>query len=91
VIHAAHIINMLFTLVLNYSSPHEMLYKTETDFNGLKVFEIFIYRSRSLMKSLKLQQEFLLIMRRNKPRAHNFKSSQEITTGLLFSPISITD
>ena len=27
VIHAAHIINMLLTPVLNYSSPHEMLAK----------------------------------------------------------------
>ena len=33
VIHVAHIISMLPTLVLNYSSPHEMLYKIEADFN----------------------------------------------------------
>jgi len=37
-IHVAHIINMLPTLVLNDFSPHEMLYKTPQDFNQLKVF-----------------------------------------------------
>jgi len=34
VIHVAHIINMLPTPVLNYSSPHEMLFKTDADFIG---------------------------------------------------------
>ena len=43
VIHVAHIINMLLTLVLNYSSPHEMLFKTYTDCNGLKVFGSLCY------------------------------------------------
>jgi len=38
VIHIAHIINMLPTPILNHSSSHEMLYKIEADFNGLKVF-----------------------------------------------------
>jgi len=33
VIHVAHIINMLPTPILNYSSTHEMLYKTKEDFN----------------------------------------------------------
>jgi len=36
---------MFPTLVLNYSSPHEMLYKTEADFNGLKVFGSLCYDS----------------------------------------------
>ena len=43
VIHVMYIINMLPTLVLNYSSPHEMLYKTKADFNGLKVFSSLCY------------------------------------------------
>jgi len=34
---------MLPTHVLNYSPPHEMLYKSETDFNGLKVFGSLCY------------------------------------------------
>ena len=45
VIHVVHIINMLPTPVLNYSSPHEMLYETEADFNVLKVFGFFCYVS----------------------------------------------
>jgi len=45
VIHVAHIINMFPTLVLNYSSPHEMLYQTEAGFNGLKVFGSLCYAS----------------------------------------------
>jgi len=45
VIHVVHIINMLPTLVSNYSSPHEMFYKTEVDFNGLKVFGSLCYVS----------------------------------------------
>jgi len=45
VIYVAHIINMLLTPVLNDFSPHEMLYKTETDFNGLKVFGSLCYAS----------------------------------------------
>jgi len=44
-IHVAHIINMLPTPVLNYSSPHEMLYKTYANFNGLKVFGYLCYAS----------------------------------------------
>jgi len=39
----AHTINMLPTLVLNYSSPHEMFYKNASDFNGLKVFGSLCY------------------------------------------------
>jgi len=42
VIHVAHIIKMLPTPILNYSSPHEMLYKTATDF---KVFGSLWYAS----------------------------------------------
>jgi len=38
VIYVADIKNMLPTPVLNYFSPHEMLYKTTTNFNRLKVF-----------------------------------------------------
>jgi len=34
---------MLPTPVLNYYFPHEMLYKIETDFNGLKVFGSLCY------------------------------------------------
>jgi len=45
VIHVAHIINMLPTPVLNYFSPHEMLYKTSPDFNQLKVFGSLCYAS----------------------------------------------
>ena len=45
VIHAAHIINMLPTPVLNDFSPHEMLYKTPQDFNQLKVFRSLCYAS----------------------------------------------
>jgi len=45
VIHAAHIINMLPTPVLNYFSPHEMLYKIPQDFNQLKVFGSLCYVS----------------------------------------------
>jgi len=45
VIHAAHIINMLLTPVLNDFSPHEMLYKTPQDFNQLKVFGSLCYAS----------------------------------------------
>ena len=45
VIHVAYIITMLPTPVLNYSSPHEMLYKTEVDFTGLKVFGSLCYAS----------------------------------------------
>ena len=45
VIHVAHIINILPTPVLNYSSPHEMLFKTDADFNGLKVFRSLYYAS----------------------------------------------
>jgi len=44
-IHVAHIINMLPTPVLNYSSPHEMLFKTDADFNGLKVLKGYGYQS----------------------------------------------
>jgi len=36
---------MLPTPVLNYSSPHEMLYKTTTNFKGLKVFGSLCYAS----------------------------------------------
>jgi len=36
---------MLPTPVLNYFSPHEMLYKTEAYFNGLKVFGSLYYVS----------------------------------------------
>jgi len=36
---------MFLTPVLNYSSPHEMLYKIEADFNGLKVFGSLCYVS----------------------------------------------
>ena len=43
--YVAHIINMLPTPILNYSSPHKMFYKTETDFNGLKVFGSLCYTS----------------------------------------------
>jgi len=45
VIHVAHIINMLPTPVLNYSSPHEMRYKTTGDFNRSKVFGSLCYVS----------------------------------------------
>nr|KYP43958.1 Retrovirus-related Pol polyprotein from transposon TNT 1-94 [Cajanus cajan] len=45
VIHAAHIINMLPTPVLDNFSPHEMLYKTEANFNQLKVFGSLCYAS----------------------------------------------
>jgi len=45
VIHVAHIINMLPTPVLNYSSPHEMFFQTDADFNGLKVFGSLCYAS----------------------------------------------
>ena len=45
VIHVAYIINMLLTPILNYFSPHEMLYKTETNFNELKVFGSLCYAS----------------------------------------------
>ena len=45
VIHVVYIINMLLTHVLNYSSPHEMLYKTKVDFTGLKVFSSLCYAS----------------------------------------------
>ena len=41
----AHIINMFPIPVLNYSSTHEMFYKTETDFNELKVFGYLCYAS----------------------------------------------
>jgi len=36
---------MLPTPILNYSSPYEILYKNETDFNGLKVFCSLCYAS----------------------------------------------
>jgi len=36
---------MLPTLVLNYFSPHEMLYKIATNFNILKVFRSLCYAS----------------------------------------------
>jgi len=36
---------MLPTPILNYSSPREMLYKTATYFNGLKVFGSLCYAS----------------------------------------------
>jgi len=36
---------MLPTPVLNYFSSREMLYKTETNFNGLKVFGSLCYAS----------------------------------------------
>jgi len=36
---------MLPTLVLNYFSPHERLYKTPPDFNQLKVFGFLCYAS----------------------------------------------
>ena len=45
IIHAARIINMLHTLVLNDFSPHEMLYNTSPDFNQLKVFGSLCYAS----------------------------------------------
>ena len=45
VIHVAHIINMLPTPILNYSSTHEMLYKTKEDFNDWKVFGSSCYAS----------------------------------------------
>jgi len=36
---------MLPTPILNYSSPHEMLYKAEVDFTGLEVFGSLCYAS----------------------------------------------
>jgi len=45
VIHVVHIINMLPTHILNDFSPHEMLYKTTTDFNQLKMFRSLCYFS----------------------------------------------
>ena len=45
VIHVAHIINMLPTLVLNYSFPRELFYKTAANFYGLKVFGSLCYIS----------------------------------------------
>jgi len=42
-IHAAHIINMFPTHILNDFSPHQMLYKTPPDFNQLKVFGSLCY------------------------------------------------
>ena len=45
VIHIAYIINIFLTPVLNYSSPHEMFYKTEVDFTGLKLFGSLCYAS----------------------------------------------
>jgi len=36
---------MLPTPSLNYSSPHEMLYKTDASFNGLMVFGSLCYAS----------------------------------------------
>ena len=47
VIHVAHIINMFSTPVLNDFSPHEMLYKTATNFNQLNVFGSLCYSSTS--------------------------------------------
>ena len=37
--------NMFSTPILNYSSPCEMLYKSATNFNGLKVFKSSCYAS----------------------------------------------
>ena len=45
VIHVVYIINMLPTPILNYYSPHEMLYKAAADFKGLKVFGSLCYAS----------------------------------------------
>jgi len=45
VIHAANIINMLPTPVLNDFSPHEMFYKIAANFNQLKVFGSLCYSS----------------------------------------------
>jgi len=42
VIYIVYIINMFPTHVLNYSSPHEILYKTTLDFNQLKVFRSYV-------------------------------------------------
>ena len=44
-IYVAHIIDIFPTLVSNYFSPHEMLYKTAADFNQLKVFGSLFYSS----------------------------------------------
>ena len=43
VIHVTYIKNMFPTPLLNYYSPHEMLYKTKAYFNGLKVFGSLCY------------------------------------------------
>jgi len=45
VIHVAHVINMVPSPVLNYSSPHEIFYKTAANFNKLKVFRSLCYAS----------------------------------------------
>jgi len=45
VIRVAHIVNRLPTTILNYFSPHEMLYKTTEYFNQLKTFGSLCYSS----------------------------------------------
>jgi len=45
VIHVAYILKIFSTPILNYFSPHEMLYKTTTNFHGLKVFGSLRYAS----------------------------------------------
>jgi len=44
---------MIPTLVLNYSSPHEMFYKFETDFNGFKYPLNYVLSYKNLSPSYK--------------------------------------
>jgi len=60
---------MLSTLVLNYFSPHEMLYKTATNFNQLKMFGTLCYsstlstnRKKNLIQGH--QNVFLLVLKK---------------------------
>jgi len=47
---------MLPILVLNHSFPHEMFYKTTTNFNGLKVFGSLFYASTLSTNKRKFDQ-----------------------------------
>ena len=59
---------MLTTPALNHYSPHEMLYKIASDFNGLKVFGSLCYASTSSTSRRKFDQmtSFLLVLKENK-------------------------
>ena len=72
-IHVVHTINMLPTPVLKYFSPHEMLYKTASDFNQLNVFGSLCYTSTLSTNKSKFD-----------PRASKFNLEKFVSRDVVF-------